>query len=200
MKKIKAILLAILNAFRSAPRVEPKPTIDEPESDEIDQKPKLQNGGVIYYVSGSLAYIEEGLKLVGNKEFPGSKSNPVYDQIYIDVSGKKMSDEVANCMYFIQAMLKRAGYCWINTGWAADARKKFKGWLINKDLKDIAVGDVVTKHSTVASSEHHVFFVLCVDFLNKRVLALEANASNSIKSTNWYPFDILRSCGTPIKK
>jgi len=30
-------------------------------------------------------------------------------------------------------------------------------------------------------------------------LVLEANASNSIKNTNWYPFDILRSCGTPIK-
>lgn len=185
----------ILSLFKSAPKTEPKPVVDESVADE--QNDTLLKG-VVFYKPGSLSYIEEGLKLVGNKEIPGSKDNPVYTQIYIDVAGKSMHDEVANCQYFVQAMLKRGGYKWKNTGWAADLDSG-KLPVKMKDLKDIAIGDVCTKLSTVANSKRHVFFIIGIDYVKKQVLVLEANASNSIKNTNWYPFDILRACGTPIK-
>lgn len=195
MKWLRAIA-----AYFTKTKTDKPPMVDENQSPpDVNANEPVKPSTIEYYVKGSLKYIEEGLKLVGNKEVAGSKDNPVYTQIYIDVSGKAMHDEVANCMYFVQAMLKRGGYKWINTGWAADAEKKFKGWLINKDLINVAVGDVVTKLSTVANSNRHVFFVIAVDRRNKRVLVLEANSGNMIKDTNWYPFDILRSCGTPIK-
>lgn len=196
---IKWLLQLLKDIFGSTPKTEPMPSMDEQKSDSISSSLPIYKG-IDLYIAGSLSYVEEGLKLVGNSEIPGQKDNPVYTQIYIDVSGQAMHDEVANCMYFVQAILKRGGYKWINTGWAADAQDKTQGWLIKKDLKDITVGDVATKLSMVANSKRHVFVVVGVDHDKKQVLALEANSGNAIKNTNWYPFDILRSCGTPIKK
>lgn len=193
---MKKIIKWILELFKSSPKIE---TTKEPDQEESPEgSPKI---GVDKYIPGTLAYMDAGLKLVGNKEISGKdKNNPVIVQFFVDVVGKKYPDETAHCMAFVQAMLKRTGFKWLATLWAKDADDKWKSWLIKKDLSKIAVGDVATKFSTAANSGRHVFFVLAVDHSAKKVLVLESNASNMVKNTNWYPFDILRFCGTPIKK
>lgn len=198
------MLNKIIQFFKNLLSMDIKPKIETGK--ELDQETQpIQTyptkTGIDRYVKGSLPYMDYLLARVGNKEIPGKdKNNPVIVQFFIDVVGKAYPDETASCMAAVQAALKNKDYKWFKTLWAADADNKWQSWLIKKDLSEIAVGDVATKFSTVANSKRHVFFVLAVDHTLKRVLALESNASDMVKDTNWYPFDILRFCGTPIKK
>lgn len=191
-KWLKAII-----AYFTKTKTEKQPKVDE--GDTTQQPPGGHDGNYDNHPMGQFPYMDYLNARVGNKEVPGSKHNPVIVQFFIDVTGKAYSDETAHCMAAVQASLKNTGYKWLKTLWAADADNKWKTWLVKKDLADVAVGDVATKLSTVANSKRHVFFVAEVDHKNKRVRALESNASNMVKNTNWYPFDILRFVGTPIK-
>lgn len=200
MKTLKAIWQAILNALKSTPKVDEVKEPDQVDSPVELTKPAPSKAQSDTYLKGTLPYMDYLLSRVGNKEIPGSKNNPVIVQFFIDVVGKAYPDETAHCMAAVQASLKNTGYKWLATLWAADADNKWKSWLTKKDISKVSVGDVATKLSTVANSKRHVFFVLAVDRDKKQVLALESNASNMVKNTNWYAFDILRFCGTPIKK
>lgn len=176
-----------------------KKTNEPVEQKPINQKEPIKESEYLIYYKGGLAYMDYLQERVGNKEVSGSKDNPVIVQFFVDVVGKFYHDETAHCMAAVQASLKNTGFLWIKSLWAKDAEDKANKFCTRKDLSQIAPGDVATKYSSVANSKRHVFFVKAVDFKNGRVLALESNAQNAIKCTNWYDFKDLRFCGTPIK-
>lgn len=133
-------------------------------------------------------WISEARKGLGQKEVYGNLDNQYIVELYEDVVGVKYHDETAWCMAFVMAILKRTGYKYLKSLWAADA----ENYGVACDLKPYCIA---TKFSKAANSKRHVFFVLSVNEKKGTVTALGGNQKNmvcieeflisDIRSTRW---------------
>ena len=126
----------------------------------------------------------EALKYKGTKEVSGKNDNPVIVSWYKDVVGKVYHDETANCMAFMMAVLKRSGYQFEKTLWAADIKKVGTAC-------SLKVGCMVGKKSTAAASGVHVTFCKSINLKNGTFEGFGANQGNETKSSTFLISDVL---------
>lgn len=168
---MKWFIKLIMSLFSSTnTKAEVKPPANLPVHED-----ESSNTGIVEYVRGSLPWIEEGLKLLGEKEIAGSsKTNKKISQLFFDVVGKWLDDGTAWCMGFIMACCKRAGMKFLKTLWAADLKKY-------NNPCELKVGAMASRYSSVANSKRHVFFIFRINWIKKTVTVLEGNGANSCR-------------------
>lgn len=144
---------------------------------------------------GEPDYVQSARADLGQAEIPGSKSNPYYNNLFKNVLGKDYGDETASCMAFVMNHLKKNGYQYLKTAWAADM-DKVPG--IKGNPQDPQLYQIATKISTVANSKRHAFFIVGVDKKAGTIQALGSNQGDTVKIVTFKISD-LRTVITPIK-
>lgn len=178
----KKIIAAIIGFFRGLDDGTNKPEAKIPEQiKESFTSPKLTD-----YEWGVEAEKERN-----QSEVSGSKDNPRIVAWYKEVVGKVYHDETANCMAFIMCMLKRAGYKYKETLWAADLRK------VGKPC-ELKVGALVGKKSKVANSGIHATICEAIDEKNGVFYGFGANQGNKTQ-TSKFPIKDVAFCVWPEK-
>lgn len=140
-------------------------------------------------------YVQSARADLGQAEIPGSKSNPYYNDLFKYVLGKDYGDETASCMAFVMNHLKKNGYQYLKTAWAADM-DKVPG--VKGNPADPKLYQIATKISTVANSKRHAFIIVGVDKKAGTIQALGSNQGDKVCIVTFKISD-LRTVITPIK-
>lgn len=145
---------------------------------------------------GEPDYIRSARGDLGQAEIPGSKSNPYYNDLFKYVLGKDYGDDTSSCMAYVMKHLKKNGYEYLPTAWAADMPKVP---CIAGDPKNPQLYQMAIKFSSAANSKRHAFFIVGVNKAKGTVDALGANQGDTV-CIKTFSISDLKFVGFPIKK